>query len=275
MRRRLITVFAVATFVAAAAPAAPVAAQRLADRVAAAPANGSVAFSFDAKPGVCGTADNIMVRSAAGTTSVLHGRGYSTTDGRRTDREDECEEGPVHVELERRAGQVVDARVRVGPRSAGAGGGGAALGMVPAAEAVAYLHQAAATSAEGSAAERLIFASTLAAAESWPGLLRLARAQTLATRARNSAIFWLAQAAGERATEGLVSLVGDDSDELEVRKAAVFALSQAKGDASIDALIDIARTNREPELRRNAMFWLGQSRSPRAVAFFEAILRGG
>ena len=83
-----------------------------------------------------------------------------------------------------------------------------------------------------------------------------------------------AQAAGERATEGLVSLIGDDSDEMEVRKQAVFALSQIRSDDTLDALMDIARTNAEPELRRNAMFWLGQTDDPRVIAFFEEILRG-
>src|SRR5690606_19075204 len=92
---------------------------------------------------------------------------------------------------------------------------------------------------------------------------------------RKAAVFWLAQAAGDKATEGLSSIVGDDSDELEVRKQAVFALSQIRSDQTIDALIIIARTNREPEIRKNAMFWLGQSGSPRAIAFFEKILRAG
>jgi len=37
-------------------------------------------------------------------------------------------------------------------------------------------------------------------------------------------------------------------------------------------LIRIARTHRNPELRRKAIFWLGQSEDPRALALFEELL---
>ena len=36
-------------------------------------------------------------------------------------------------------------------------------------------------------------------------------------------------------------------------------------------LMDVAR-NRNQEVRKEAMFWLGQSHDPRAVKFFEDIL---
>jgi hypothetical protein len=35
----------------------------------------------------------------------------------------------------------------------------------------------------------------------------------------------------------------------------------------------LARTHRQPDIRRQAMFWLGQSKDPRAVDFFEQILK--
>jgi hypothetical protein len=41
----------------------------------------------------------------------------------------------------------------------------------------------------------------------------------------------------------------------------------------VPRLIDVARTNRNPEVRKQAMFWLGQSQDPRALAFFEEVLR--
>lgn len=250
--------------------ASPVAAQALADRVSAAPADATIGFTFEARPGVCGSGDNIVVRRADGGTSMMHGRGSDRAGGARRDRQDDCEEGPVRVRLERSGIRIADARVRVGGQADAAT---TDLGMVGAAEAVQYLHDAVA-GADADAAGHMIFATTLANAEAWPGLLQLARDQSLKDRARSVAIFWLAQAAGERATRGLVSMVGDASDEIEVRKQAVFALSQVKGESSIDALIDIARTNPEPELRRSAMFWLGQSRHTRAIAFFEEVLGG-
>jgi HEAT repeat protein len=57
-----------------------------------------------------------------------------------------------------------------------------------------------------------------------------------------------------------------------VKRRAVFALSQLPKDEGVPMLIEIARSNRNPEVRRQAMFWLGQSHDPRAVAFFEQVL---
>jgi hypothetical protein len=41
----------------------------------------------------------------------------------------------------------------------------------------------------------------------------------------------------------------------------------------VPVLIRIARTNPHPELRRKALFWLGQSEDPRALSLFEELLR--
>jgi hypothetical protein len=88
---------------------------------------------------------------------------------------------------------------------------------------------------------------------------------------RGTAIFWLAQRAGDKAA-GAISNALDDPDT-EVKKKAVFALSQLPRNEGVPKLIEVARTNKNPEVRRQAMFWLGQSRDPRALEFFEQILR--
>lgn len=271
MRHHLIT------FMAGAALLAPVpaSAQNLADRVNAAPADATVRFTYESKPGVCGNGENISVHRDAGEGMTIHerGRSYTISSGRTSgDWMAECTEGPVEMEIIREGRTITNAHARVGgtPRT-----GGVDLGNVAPDAAVAFLLDADVLSrAGGRAADRMIFAATIASAESWPDLLRVARAQDLPSGARKNAVFWLAQAAGDRATEGLRSIAGDDSDEVEVRKQAVFALSQIRTDETIDVLIEIARTNREPEIRKSAIFWLGQSGNPRAVAFFEEVLRG-
>jgi HEAT repeat protein len=53
----------------------------------------------------------------------------------------------------------------------------------------------------------------------------------------------------------------------------VFALSQRSSNEAVPALIKVARTSRDPELRKTALFWLGQSEDPRALHLFEEILR--
>ena len=41
--------------------------------------------------------------------------------------------------------------------------------------------------------------------------------------------------------------------------------------AGVPLLMQLARTHRSVEVRKQAMFWLGQSRDPRAVSFFEEL----
>ena len=55
-----------------------------------------------------------------------------------------------------------------------------------------------------------------------------------------------------------------------MKKKAVFALSQLPKDEGVPKLMEVARTNRNPEVRKQAMFWLGQTHDPRAVE----VLRG-
>ena len=107
----------------------------------------------------------------------------------------------------------------------------------------------------------------------WPVLLRIARRTELPVETRRQAVFWLGQAAGEAATRGLDSLASDRGEEVELRKQAVFALSQRPADEGVPVLIRIARSNPHAELRKSALFWLGQSEDPRAIALFEEILR--
>jgi hypothetical protein len=42
----------------------------------------------------------------------------------------------------------------------------------------------------------------------------------------------------------------------------------------VPLLIQVARTNRNPEVRKQAMFWLGQSKDQRALTFIEEVLTG-
>jgi hypothetical protein len=88
---------------------------------------------------------------------------------------------------------------------------------------------------------------------------------------RGTALFWIAQRAGDQAAGTITQALEDP--ETEVRKKAVFALSQLPKDEGVPKLIEVARSHRDAEVRRQAMFWLGQSRDPRALEFFEQVLR--
>ena len=89
---------------------------------------------------------------------------------------------------------------------------------------------------------------------------------------RSDALFWVAQRAGDKAAGTITDAIERDPDT-EVKKRAVFALSQLPPDEAVTRLMDVARNNRNREVRRQAMFWLGQTRDPRALKFFEEILK--
>jgi len=101
-------------------------------------------------------------------------------------------------------------------------------------------------------------------------LLTLARDGS--TTIRGNALFWLAQRAGAKAVGTITAAIENDPDT-EVKKKAVFALSQLPKDEGVPLLIQQARTNKNPAVRKQAMFWLGQSKDPRALRFFEEILK--
>ena len=226
-------------------------AQSLADRIAGV-RDGDVRFSFDARPGVCGNGRNISTQ-------------WSTSDW-----EPWCEPGPVRVSLTLSDRRVVGLDTYVGGRWRARQEAATDLGMVEPADAVAYLLMVA-RAGIGRVAERAVLPIALADLETWPDLLKLAADGSRPRGVRKSAVFWLGQAAGEAAVQGLTGLVETDED-VEVKKSAIFALSQLRQGGGVEPLIQIARSNRDPRLRKQVIFWLGQSEDPRAIALFEELL---
>jgi hypothetical protein len=265
--------------------AGPAAAQRLGARVAAAP-DGTVRLSFAARPGVCGNGRNVIaLRCTDGTCGRGGGGGGGggghtiTFDGHVDGDEVEydCEPGPVRVSLTVRTGRVQSLRTYVGGRWVTPPSGAAVtdLGTASPRDAVDFL-LGLASHEDARGGEAAILPATLADSVTvWPMLLKLARDDGAPRRTRRQAVFWLGQAAGDAATRDLTELVDDGDVDRDVKEHAVFAISQLPRDAGIPALIRIARTHREPDVRRKALFWLAQSGDPRALALFEEILTEG
>ena len=90
-------------------------------------------------------------------------------------------------------------------------------------------------------------------------------------KVRGQALFWIAQKAQKKSDADVIRTAVDDPDT-DVKKQAVFALSQIPKGEGVPDLIRVARENRNREVRKQAMFWLGQSKDPRALAFFEDVL---
>jgi hypothetical protein len=244
----------------------------LADRIANGK-DGEVRFAFAAREGICGDGRTfIRDRDRDGMISMNDDHGSWRGHGWR-DRP--CEDGPVRVAIRLSDGQIRSARAYVGgdwsyqrqPTDPVRD-----LGTVSAPGAARALLELARRPDLGREQD-LVFPATLAdSAVVWRDLLTLARDQRAPRESRKQGVFWLSQAAGDKAVQGLSDLVDDDSDDREVREHAVFALSQLPREQGVPILIKAARTNKDPKVRRQALFWLGQSDDPRALALFEEIL---
>jgi hypothetical protein len=241
------------TVVSALTASAALSAQSLAERAQV--RNGQVRFSYATRPEVCRSGRSVhIVRS---------------TD----DWEGDCEPGPARVALTWRDGVLVDVDTYVGGRWREPSASVVDLGTVPA-PAAADLLLDLAERATGGAADDLVFPATIAdSVEAWPRLLALARNERVATGPRKNAVFWLGQAAGEKAVAGLEALAEDADGNRDVQESAVFALAQLRDGAGVPSLLEVARTHPDRKIRKSAMFWLGQSNDPRAIALFEDILK--
>jgi hypothetical protein len=234
-------------------------AQSIARRVAGVK-DGTVRMSFASRPDVCGNGRNNI--------NTNYSRGG--TGKHRDEWEDECEHGPVRVAMDVAGGQLIAVRTYVGGRWK-APGDAVDLGTVGVRDAVEFLLDNAARGS-GKAAQEAIFPATIADSVTvWPRLLTIAKDETRERGVRTQAVFWVSQAAGEKATEGLAEVVGDAATDRDVRLSAVFAISQRRAEG-VPTLINLARTSKDPEIRKQAIFWLGQSRDPRALEYFEAVL---
>jgi hypothetical protein len=241
--------------------------QNLAARVSAV-RSGMVELHFASRPGICGNGDDGI---SVGRTMHLG----------RSDADDAsyCEPGPVRVRLRVEDGVVRDIRTAVGrPRRSMVAEGTTDLGAVPAATAAAYFLQVART-ADGHVSDAAITPAILAdSVYPWRELLAIARDTATRSRGtRNSAAFWLGRFAGARMSGRVNDLSAPDdderaSDESQARTSAVFALSQLRHGEGIPPLLQVARTNQDARVRRQALFWLGQSGDPRALDLFEEIL---
>jgi len=91
------------------------------------------------------------------------------------------------------------------------------------------------------------------------------------SRLRSQAVSSLNRKDDKRIIETLTFVVENDKD-LQVKRRAVSALQSLPDGAGIPVLIQMARRG-EPEIRKQAMSSLGNSRDPRATAFFEEVLK--
>jgi hypothetical protein len=82
---------------------------------------------------------------------------------------------------------------------------------------------------------------------------------------RKKALFWAGQSGV--AIQQFAQMY-DRMGEAEMKEQIIFVLSQRQSDkAAMDKLFDIAKNEKDTELRKKAIFWLGQSHDPRVQQF--------
>src|SRR5690348_13591486 len=102
-------------------------------------------------------------------------------------------------------------------------------------------------------------------AEGMRWLVDLARDKSLSIEARKNALFWAGQNGAD--LRQLVSLYDEMKGQTEIQNQLIFVFSQRRDRDAIDKLMDIASNDPDRDLRKQAIFWLGQSRDPRVQKF--------
>jgi HEAT repeat protein len=144
------------------------------------------------------------------------------------------------------------------------------LSQKPSAETAAYLRALYGRLDSAPLKENALFAlSQMGGENSGRWLIEVALDRSEPLDARKKALFWAGQ------TDMNVAQLSDLYERLterEMREQVIFVLSQRQDRAAVDRLLAIARSESDPELRRKAIFWLGQSRDPRVPEFLMTLI---
>jgi len=105
--------------------------------------------------------------------------------------------------------------------------------------------------------------------ESQKWLVDLAGNANESIEIRKKALFW----AGQTGTPfSQLSAMYGRMREQEMKDQMIFVFSQRHEPAALDKLMDIAKNDPDRDVRRKALFWLGQSKDSRVSAFLSDII---
>jgi HEAT repeat protein len=247
-------------------------AQSLADRVSSGN-DGAIAFSFAARPGVCGNGRSFVSIGAntyVGSYNMINGQVRES-----------CDAGPVRVIVNRAGATITSIETYVGLPAESTPPTGQPtrdLGRVPTREAAAYLLSLAAK-LEGRPSRDAIMPAVLAdSADIWQPLLAIARDASRPRETRTQALSWLGRAANDlgaapsgQVATALVALAGDENAERTIRERAMSTLSGLPRGEGIPALIQMVSSGSDYWLANKAMSTIASSGDPRAREFLRTI----
>jgi HEAT repeat protein len=104
-------------------------------------------------------------------------------------------------------------------------------------------------------------------------LAAIARDKNRSEKMRSSALLWIGQSGVPNRVSLLDDIYKNVGDSLQLRTQVLFALSQTHDPQAVSILGNIAGSDPDFTLRRQAVRWLGQMRSPEATQALENLLR--
>ena len=119
--------------------------------------------------------------------------------------------------------------------------------------------------------EKIIFSlSQMGGADNYRWLMDIALNQAEDIEIRKKALFWAGQ--GHNVDVADLVRLYDSMKDRDMREQLIFVYSQRREDAALDKLFDIGKNDPDRELRKKAIFWIGQSRSPRAAEYLQQLI---
>ncbi|MGH7654781.1 MAG: HEAT repeat domain-containing protein [Gemmatimonadaceae bacterium] len=146
------------------------------------------------------------------------------------------------------------------------------LGQRPSDENAKFLRELFAKTSNSAAKDKIIFSISQTrndGNDQW--LLDQAVNTKNSMALRKQALFW----AGQTGSVDMAKLgsLYDKASEEEFKKQVIFVLSQrSSSPEAVDKLIDIAKNETNKSLRKDAIFWLGQSHDPRALKALQDLI---
>lgn len=249
--------------------------------------DGTVHLTYASRPGLCGDGrQTVRTGPAIIVLPSMFGYGHSDIDV--------CFTGPVRVAIGRSNGESISYRVHVGGRWSESDDA-TDLGVVSAPEAARYMLDEAVRANGNNSVYALAAAVFADSIDLTPDLARLARSTNTRRELRERAVFWIGTYDDASAARTLRNLAAEESLDEDVRGAAIIGLG--RDDMSEDdvawlqslypklsaklrdnVFLAVSRSdspragrwlagiaaddNQTEHTRQQAMFWLGQGRSP-------------
>lgn len=225
--------------------------------------DGRVRFTLSPLDGVCGNGMSwFRKRDNSFSGTVINGNWSGSRDVDAT-----CDRGPVRVVVVKKDSEIAEIRHYVGGTWR-ADTGITDLGQINTREAGNWLLGLAETGPAKPARQAMSVATITDSIDATATLLRIVKNTERPSDVRASALNWLGESVGDKATLNLDS-IAYAADDREVKRQAIYGISRRPPEEAVPALLKMAETLPDRELRRTAIQLLVRSKDPRAITWVE------